>query len=135
MFRELSEDDWMKKYQPVMNHLRDNEESDQFETYGEELEFVLAQNDKNVWTEMDGDNGVYIVNGYHYVNRICYYVTEKPWEDGEDIQITLLTYEVCDCYDPEDEDTEPDDDCEKCYGDGTYTVWEHDKPDTEEEQQ
>ena len=72
---------------------------------------------------MDGDNGVYIVNGYHYVNRIQYYITEVPWQPDDDICITLCEYVVCDCYDVNDEEAEPSTDCERCWGEGIYTEW------------
>jgi len=47
----------------------------------------------NVWTGVEGDSGRYlIVNGYAVVNRLNYYVSEVPWEDGK-------YYEVTDCDD------------------------------------
>jgi hypothetical protein len=69
---------------------------------------------------MDGDDGVYIVNGYYLVNRIQYYITNVPWT--EDISITVCTYKECECW---NEDTaEGDPNCDVCYGDGNVTVWE-----------
>lgn len=53
-----------------------------FETYGDDLAFVSTQDNKHVWTLIDDDNGVStIVAGYHFVNRIHYIITIKPWED------------------------------------------------------
>lgn len=64
-----------------------------FETYGRDLEAVRAQHQKDptkVWTLLDCDGDLYIGAGFHYVNRIGYFITEKSWEDRhfqEDIRI------------------------------------------------
>lgn len=57
-----------------------------FETSGRELDYVLEVANKTphrVWTIMDHDDGEgdSIVNGYHLVNRIGYYITK---EDGNE---------------------------------------------------
>ena len=77
---ETKLEQWCEKYQPIQNHITQNGD-DKFETYGEELDFVRAQNPQCIWTLVDGDDGnLYIVNGYHLVNRINYFVTEIPFE-------------------------------------------------------
>lgn len=87
--------EWAKQYRPVANNFDDNasfqdfqDESGvgvMFETYGEELDFVrsIAASDPTaVWTYVDGDDGsTVIINGYHIVNRIGYFVTEIPATD------------------------------------------------------
>lgn len=115
---EMTESDWANKYGLLPNHITNDGNS--YETYGDELEHILNQDDHNVWTEVDGDGGVYIVNGYSRVNRIQYYITELPWVDGEDITIPICQFVDCECS---DEDGEGKQDCETCYGDGTYTEW------------
>lgn len=130
---ELSEEDWEKQYLPIPNVLRPDEDTNAFETYGDELEFVLEQHPNLIWTELDGDNGTYIVNGYRLVNRIQYYITHKPWKDGEDISITICEYATCDCQQDDTDyythldgtihEGEPDEDCEKCEGTGQITKW------------
>ena len=83
-------DAWEEKYQPITNHF---EENDKFETYGEELEFVRAQDPRCIWTLVDGDDGnLYIVNGYHLVNRINYFVTEVPFE-GEFLEVPYYIFD------------------------------------------
>jgi len=53
-----------------------------FETYDEDLDFVRSQNPNHIWTLVDDDNGVpTIVAGFHFVNRIHYIITIKPWTD------------------------------------------------------
>lgn len=65
-------------YSPILRE----EGSIAFETYGEDLAFVATQDNRHVWTLVDDDNGVpTIVAGYHFVNRIHYIITIKPWED------------------------------------------------------
>lgn len=73
-------EDWCEKYQPIQNHFTQTGD-DKFETYGEELDFVRAQDPRCIWTLVDGDDGnLYITSGYHLVNRINYFVTEVPFE-------------------------------------------------------
>ena len=65
-------------YKPVFRE--DN--SMGFETYGEDLAFIRTQNPNHIWTLVDDDNGIpIIVAGYHFVNRIHYIITTKPWTD------------------------------------------------------
>ena len=57
---------------------------DKFETYWEQLDFVLkkAQTEpKRNWTLVEGDDGnLYIASGYHLVNRLNYFITHNPCE-------------------------------------------------------
>ena len=90
MSTEMTFDEWEKKYPPidrVPNLIDDGagwtvEQDDgemvatAFETYGAELEFVLAQDPRNVWTVMDDGS---VVSGIHYVNRMCYLITKRKW--------------------------------------------------------
>jgi hypothetical protein len=81
-------DDWVDKYKPVRNHLVDDAPMDgaMFETFPPESDYVWEQHQKDprrVWTEVDCDGVLYIIPGWHFVNRFGYYITEIPWEDGE----------------------------------------------------
>ena len=87
----LSFEDWEYRYKPVINHIGDNPsfqnekgEGIMFETYGDELDYVLElanQVPNHVWTYIDGDDGTYVTNGYHLVNRIGYFITQVPYDD------------------------------------------------------
>lgn len=84
---ELNYGDWHDQFKPVKNHLDRGAASEgtMFETYNEELDFVRESAEKDelkVWTLMDSeeDDDAVIVEGYHWVNRIGYYVTEVPAE-------------------------------------------------------
>jgi hypothetical protein len=112
----LPYDEWFDKYQPILNEITGDEQY-QFETYGDELQYVLQQDDKHIWTEMDGDQGVSIVSGYHLVNRIQYYITVKPWDDL--IEIPVSIDKECDCM----SEGEGIIDCDECRGNGYITIW------------
>jgi hypothetical protein len=62
-----------------------------FETYGDELKFIQEADDYIVWTYGDGDDGgTYIWAGYSFVNRIGYFITERPWIEGTDVQVEVI---------------------------------------------
>ena len=111
-------DAWVDTFKPIKNKISKYSDDNliHFETYGEEFEFVQKADNKYIWTEVDGDEGTYIVAGYHFVNRIHYYITENPWED-EWTEVPTWCARRCDCTDEEGfEDGNPD--CTECeYGD------------------
>ena len=90
----MNYDQWAEHYQPRVNHLRPDEESDLFETFGVELGYVLATADlkpNHVWTLVEGDGGTYVVNGYHLVNRLAYLITHEPFE-GDFLEVLDSEY-------------------------------------------
>jgi len=108
---------WLCRYNPVNNHLDDNasfqDENNNgimFETFGDELQYVLdiANTEPNrVWTYVDGDDGTYVTNGYHLVNRIGYFITAVPYDDeGGTKPFMDVQVDSYDEYDP-DEDLHP----------------------------
>ena len=79
---EQAFDAWEKKYQPIQNFNGDRGwNGTMFETYGEDLQFVAKVSDEYVWTWIDGDEGTWIVNGFHWVNRIGYFVAKKEFKE------------------------------------------------------
>lgn len=87
-------DTWLETYKPIFNPFDGtsgfviNGKSIMFETYGYELDFVLAQPKDRVWTWLDGDDGSFIGAGFAFVNRIGYIVTEYPWVSlDQEIQV------------------------------------------------
>lgn len=91
-FIELTDDEWVKKFQPIQNHI-DHDSSfngQMFETYGAEVDFVREADVHNIWTYGDGDDGgTYIWNGFSIVNRIGYFITKRPWIDGKEYQVLI----------------------------------------------
>ncbi|MEX0598466.1 MAG: hypothetical protein WD512_18435, partial [Candidatus Paceibacterota bacterium] len=58
-----------------------------FETYGDERDFVMdvaRRTPKKVWTIIDGDEGQYVVAGFHHVNAFNYLITGIEWESEEE---------------------------------------------------
>lgn len=87
-------DDWEDEFIPVQNHISAQAPFNgwMFETYGEELEYIIAFPEQNrIWTlSNDGQ----IINGCHLVNRSGYFITEEPaplnsiievWDDDSEI--------------------------------------------------
>jgi hypothetical protein len=115
-------DEWEKKFKPINNHFSKDPDEIMFETYGEEVEFVQNYDNKYVWTRLQGDMSDLVCAGYHYVNRMGYYITEVPWDD--DMDYALLSVEVeCECYNEDGyEDGEMGlADCPECEGYGLVT--------------
>ena len=96
-FIEMTFEDWEKTYKPIKNHIDTNasfqsEGNDgiMFETYGDEVAFVKQQDPACIWTYGDGDDGGgYIWNGWSFVNRIGYFITEVPCPEDTTIQIQV----------------------------------------------
>ena len=101
---------WVDTFKPITNKFSKDPDSITFETYGEEQELVRTTDPKFIWTEVDGEGGCYIMAGYHFVNRIQYYITTNPWED-EYTEIPTWVYRNCDCT---EEDGEYDPNCGEC---------------------
>jgi len=49
---------------------------------------------RHIWTRVDYDGKLYLVNGIHVVNRLDYCITEKPWWTGRgDDTVIEVEYE------------------------------------------
>jgi hypothetical protein len=89
-------DDFVKKYKPIKNpHLAGPSRchpfnGHMFETGGSitltpEFEQVKKTNPKYVWTLVACEGKEYIFPNFHFVNRLGYFITSRPWEDkGEE---------------------------------------------------
>lgn len=77
-------DEFYDQYQPIDNVIGD--EGFLFETYGQDLEFVEKQEKNKVWTLVEVDGILYLIPGFHVVNRLNYIITKQPWTD-ETIEI------------------------------------------------
>jgi hypothetical protein len=106
-FIELTFEEWEATYKPIPNYLDENASFQNeegfgimFETYGEEVAFVKAQDPNRIWMYGSGDDGgTYIWSGWGFVNRLGYFVTEVPFPDNTIIQIQVgepdLTCDFC----------------------------------------
>lgn len=99
MKKYLTYDDFLEKYHPIKNHLDKNAGYDgyMFETFGKELEFVLKtqmHSPQQIWTIIDGENNdMWIIPGYHYVNRLGFIITKEPINRNElDVEYCMEDY-------------------------------------------
>lgn len=98
---KLKEDEFHEQYKPMENP----EHSPgfyQFDAYDDKdigfLSFMAFHYPEYVWTRIDGDDGcIYIINGWHIVNRIDYVVTEVPWQSDSSYEI--LDFKPDDMFD------------------------------------
>lgn len=83
MAGDAKHDAWIEKYRPIKNTIDTNANMDgtMFETFGPELDFVRAQDPHKIWTLLDADNHQVIAAGYHFVDRVGYFITALPWSD------------------------------------------------------
>lgn len=87
----ITTDEWIEKFQPIQNPIEPDSEFDgcQFETSGEELDFVKSRIAENtVWTMIDDDNGtICIINSFHRTNRIGYFVSAIAYNPDEEYNV------------------------------------------------
>jgi hypothetical protein len=123
----MTYEEWFDTYKPILNKVTNYPSDTQyaFETFGDEVDFVLTHDEKFVWTEVDGDEGVYIINGFHYVNRIQYYICEVPSALPTYQEVVVQLDRDCECND----EGEGSQDCQECSGNGYISIY----PDTREE--
>jgi len=84
----ISDKKWERDYKPVMEVVGSQTQTRYFYTADEVQDYIkpLGYDAYNVWTAVDGDDGVSLeMNGWHWANSFGYYVTEKKWKDGEQV--------------------------------------------------
>ena len=55
------------------------------ETFGDDLARVRSAPSGHVWTVLEGDDGnLYVSAGFHFVNRVAYFISEVPWESDDE---------------------------------------------------
>ena len=94
-FIEMDYDEWVETYKPIPNNTDTNASFNgmMFETYGHEVDFVKKADPNHIWTYGDGDDGgSYIWNGWSFINRLGYFITELPCPHDVDIQIKVSSY-------------------------------------------
>jgi len=87
---------WVEKYKPIVN-LLDPRKGIMFEECGKDFEYLKTLDPLTVWTKIHDGKYAWIISGLHFVNRVCYFVTEIPLKAG------LKHNKIIPIY-PEDED-------------------------------
>lgn len=114
----LLQDEWEEKYKPTENP--DNYWGigySPYEVYSPQLDFVQSQPHNLVWTEVEAENGSFIVAGLRLENPIQFYICEVPWQiEGEAVVISITTdCSICSGSGAGDSDDEA---CWNCNGGG-----------------
>lgn len=70
---------------PDFNYADEPGHEGRVETYSPHIDEVqkhMIEHPNTVWTMVEGDDGkLYILAGYHYVNRFLYFISNEEWED------------------------------------------------------
>jgi len=87
---QMSFEQWCELYRPVANELCQGAPYDglMFETYGAEQEHVRRQDSACIWTLVQAEDELIILSGWHFVNRLGYFVTERPWDGHEVAEVS-----------------------------------------------
>lgn len=80
---QITEDAWDEHYGPMVEAPDGGQLHEHYQIRNVEL--------NRVWTEVEGDDGVYLIPGMHHVNSLGYVVSEKPWV-SEDIEVQVGWY-------------------------------------------
>lgn len=87
---KLNESEFESKFKMIKNHLDNNASLNgcMFETYGKEVEYIASLAGTNtVWTYVEGEDGLYFISGMHFVNRIGYFITTKPYTEECEVNL------------------------------------------------
>lgn len=90
-------DEWTEEYKPIKNPLKPEGSFNgtMFETYGADWAEVISADPDCVWTyKEESGNGSFIVSGIGFVNRVGYFITEKPRNEDNDLIVVLMTAEA-----------------------------------------
>lgn len=82
---------WERDYKPLPNHLDARALFDglMFGCDGAEAAAVKQTPIEHVWTLLDEDGETWIAPGWHFVNRLGYFITDEAWTD-EALEVNLL---------------------------------------------
>jgi hypothetical protein len=94
-FIEMTFEEADEQFHFILNSYDENASFDglMYETYGDEYEFIKSYDPTKIWMYGDGDDGgTFIWSGWGFVNRIGYFVSEKPVPENTTIQIRISHY-------------------------------------------
>lgn len=89
MSRKSDFDIWFDTFKPeTIESLETDDVSPRmYETYGEEYEMVQKhikeKGNEYCWTVVDANGKLYLIPGWHYINRLGYLLSTIPFKEGE----------------------------------------------------
>lgn len=95
----MNRSEWAEAYQPKEFlfgggvHLNQEENGRSFTRIGKvqpEFGEVIKADPNTVWTEIEVDGMCFIVPGYHVVNSEGYYITERAFDPGLDLEVEVF---------------------------------------------
>lgn len=93
--QDITEDEFIERFGPIRNPVNSMAGFDfgdggcLFESAGPDLEFIRAQPMDQVWTVIEGDDGLEITDGIHVVNRLGYLVTAQSCPPDTMVTVSL----------------------------------------------
>lgn len=68
-----------------------------YEPYGEDWRVIEAAEIHHVWTLLDCDGHMIVACGCCVVNRVGYYLTEKPWTEADEGELEIYDADEVEC--------------------------------------
>ena len=88
--RKMTWDEFVSEFKPVKNTQGDDAWGGcMFETFGQDINIVLAAGREKVWTLFSEGNSIWIGEGFHIVNRLGYFITEVPRATDDCLQYII----------------------------------------------
>lgn len=93
MAKQRSYEQWVREYQPIKVEelfpgVRGSSfDGTMFETHGDQKDYVASEVEERIWTLISVDDELWIVSGWHFVNRMGYFVTKESFKS--DIQVLV----------------------------------------------
>ena len=81
----LDDDQFEERFEPELA----GESWKQYPTHGHEEYLEAARVERRLWTAIDADGELFLSSGFHFVNRLYYIVTKRPYPAGADYQVSL----------------------------------------------
>lgn len=69
-----------KKFTLFDNPRDDEQQFEHFEPL-DKIQMDIAQKENRLWTVVDCDGKLYIMAGWHFVNRLHYVITNEPYDN------------------------------------------------------
>lgn len=87
----MTYDEWFDTYKPYPNTIDPNASFDGYmwETFGPEHDQVLSTPEEQIWTIIETDSGLVLVEGYGYVDHFGHFICAVPYGSLDPVEIPL----------------------------------------------